>query len=377
MPSGADLRILGVSVPDVSDFRERLPRGRRAQFYAALARRYELVGVIRPELSRLDDHLTLVRAIHPRLSRWRARSGFSKARFLKRTAAVQHELSRFGDSYDLILQMQTLCAPGFDTATVPFAIYVDNTMALTQRFYPPWARLSRSEANQWMQLEAGVSRSASVVFTMSEFARRSMIEDYDCQPDQVVTIGAGVNQFIEELDYTSSATSRALFVGEEFVRKGGQVLLDAWRAVMAEIPAAELIVAGPRRDPRAASHRGVRWVGPVDRDRLASLYRSADVFVMPSIFEPWGHVFLEAMGYGLPCIGTTCCAMAEIIDDGVTGRLVPPGEYEPLAAAIIDLLTRRSQAANMGRIAHTRVLAGHRWSDVVDRVAVQLDARGH
>lgn len=292
---------------------------------------------------------------------------------MKRTAAVQRELSRYKGSYDLIMQMQTICAPGFDTANVRYAIYADNTMALTQRLYPLWARLSRSEARRWMELEAHVSRSAVLVFTMSEFARSSMINDYDCHPDRVVAIGAGLNQFVEELDEARSGPPRALFVGEEFTRKGGDVLLEAWRPVVTEIPDAELIVAGPQREPNGINLPGVHWVGPVNRDRLAALYRSADLFVMPSIFEPWGHVFLEAMGYGLPCIGTRCCAMPEIIDDGVTGRLVAPGECEPLAATLIELLTQPGQAAEMGRVAHARVLAAHRWSDVVARAAVHLD----
>ena len=64
------------------------------------------------------------------------------------------------------------------------------------------------------------------------------------------------------------------------------------------------------------------WAGRIDRDALAELYRRATVFVLPSLFDAWGHVFVEAMGYGLPCIGTDCCAMPELIEDGISGRLV-------------------------------------------------------
>ncbi len=52
------------------------------------------------------------------------------------------------------------------------------------------------------------------------------------------------------------------------------------------------------------------------------------MFVLPSKFDAWGHVFVEAMGNGLPCIGTNCCAMPEIIEEGVTGRLVPRADPE-------------------------------------------------
>jgi glycosyltransferase involved in cell wall biosynthesis len=53
----------------------------------------------------------------------------------------------------------------------------------------------------------------------------------------------------------------------------------------------------------------------------------------------WGHAFVEAMAHGLACVGTTRCAMPEIIDDGVTGRLVAAGARAPLADALIELLS--------------------------------------
>ena len=54
---------------------------------------------------------------------------------------MQRALARHQGSYDLIMQLQTLCAPGFDRSGVPYVIYTDNTMVLTQRLYPDWAPL--------------------------------------------------------------------------------------------------------------------------------------------------------------------------------------------------------------------------------------------
>lgn len=65
--------------------------------------------------------------------------------------------------------------------------------------------------------------------------------------------------------------------------------------------------------------------------------------------------------------------MPEIIDDGVTGRLVEPGAVEPLAAALTGLLAGPDQAPKMGRAAHAKVMNGNRWFDVIDRVAAHLD----
>jgi len=373
MPSSAGLRVLGVSLPDVSDWGEPLPQGKWSQFFGALAQRFELIGVVRPELSQAERYLNFARRFHPRKSRWKARAGFNRSLAMRRTEAVQRGLSRYDSSFDLIMQLQTLCAPGFDRAGIPYAIYTDNTMALTQRIYPAWAPLSADAAAWWMQFEAEVCQSATAVFTYSEFARRSVVDDYGCSPESVVTVGAGANQLLDSLGNKDYSVPRALFVGIEFTCKGGHVLLEAWPIVRERVPEAELIIAGPAQAPKKRLPAGVTWMGWVDRTRLASLYQSASVFVLPSLFEAWGHVLFEAMGHGLPCIGTTCCAMPEIIDDGVTGRLVPRYESEPLAAALIELLADPVKTAAMGRAAHTSVLQGNRWSDVVERVVAHLD----
>jgi glycosyltransferase involved in cell wall biosynthesis len=186
-------------------------------------------------------------------------------------------------------------------------------------------------------------------------------------------VGAGANQLLGSLGNKDYTKPRVLFVGIDFARKGGPVLLEAWPIVRERVPDAELIIAGPTRTPKSPLPSGVRWVGRVDRGGLAHLYQSASVFVLPSLFEPWGFVFFEAMGHGLPCIGTTCCAMPEIIADGVTGRLVPRYEPEPLAAVLTELLTDTAKLAAMGHAAHRSVLHGHTWTDVVDRVVARLE----
>jgi phosphatidylinositol alpha-1,6-mannosyltransferase len=95
----------------------------------------------------------------------------------------------------------------------------------------------------------------------------------------------------------------------------------------------------------------VRFLGGVSDRELGRLYRSAGVFAMPSRQEGFGLVYAEAMWHGLPCIGSTLDAASEVITDGATGRLVPYGGVEPLADAIIELLSNRGLAERMGRVA--------------------------
>jgi alpha-maltose-1-phosphate synthase len=365
--SASDLRLLLV--------RQRDPSGRRSQFASALAQRVNMIDVVLPGLSRLQRNMTLARTFHPRMSKWKGRAGFDERVARLQTQSVQRSLLTHRGNHDLIMQFQTLCAPGLDRGGVPYAIYTDNTMALTQRHYPKWAPLSPRAAKRWIEYEASIFREASSVFTYSEFTRRSAIEDYGCEPQSVVAAGAGANQLLPCPREHDVLAPRALFVGFEFERKGGFVLLDAWPQVRARVPNAELVIAGPDRRPRRALPRGVRWVGRVNRAALTELYEAASVFVMPSLFEPWGHVFLEAMGHGLPCIGTDRCAMPEIIQERVTGRLVAAGEPEPLADALVELLADPVKRAQMGRAGYEKVRLERRWTNVVDRVLEHLGAQ--
>ena len=175
---------------------------------------------------------------------------------------------------------------------------------------------------------------------------------------------------------------RLLFVGKQFARKGGENLLKAFRLVHAQRPDAELWLVGPRR--LEEEHAGVRWFGRIDRStpegdaEMHRLYREATAFVMPSLYEPFGIVFLEAMAYRLPCIGGACCAMPEIIEDGVTGY-VAPYDVEQLAERLLAVINDPEQARAMGEAGYRRFRERYGWDNVAARtvsaVAGRPDAR--
>lgn len=369
-PVSQSLRVQGVALPDVSDWDTPVPAGKWSQFFKALAERVTLVGVTRPASSRLDQAITLACAFHPDRAQWMGRYGFSLDRVARLDRRLQAELAPQRERFDLIVQLQTLCSPA--SVGAPYVIYTDNTFALTRRWYPVYAAVPERHSRRWQQFEAEVCHGARCVFTFSEFARRSVIDDYGCPPEQVVAVGAGANQLAPTLDGKDYGTRRALFVGSPFEHKGGDVLLRAWRLVRDRVPDAELCIVGPRRDPAPGFGHGVTWAGRIDRTALAQLYGTASVFVLPSLFDAWGHVFVEAMGNGLPCIGTDCCAMPELIADGRSGRLVARGAVEPLADALCELLTDPELAARMGRAGYERVRGELRWEHVIDRVMGRL-----
>jgi glycosyltransferase involved in cell wall biosynthesis len=147
----------------------------------------------------------------------------------------------------------------------------------------------------------------------------------------------------------AGGTPRFLFIGGDFVRKGGYELLEVWRTgnfgsraeldIVTDWDVREPLPPGVRRWPRVAAYTDA-W-----RDRWAA----ADAFVMPTRNEAFGLVFQEAAAAGLPAIGPDLNAVPEIIRDGDTGLLVPPGDGAALARAIDTLIASPDQRERMGR----------------------------
>jgi phosphatidylinositol alpha-1,6-mannosyltransferase len=151
----------------------------------------------------------------------------------------------------------------------------------------------------------------------------------------------------------------ALIVGRMWSEergKGHDALLEAWPAVRSRVPAAELWIVGDGddRERLAAKAReagvgdAVRFLGRVaDRD-LGDLYRRAALLAMPSRQEGFGLVYAEALWHGLPCVGSSADAAAEVIDAGETGLLVPYGDAPALGDAVASLLADPERRRRMG-----------------------------
>jgi glycosyltransferase involved in cell wall biosynthesis len=104
-----------------------------------------------------------------------------------------------------------------------------------------------------------------------------------------------------------------------------------------------------------------------------------DVFAMPSLWEGFGLVFLEAMAAGKPVVSTAVSAIPEVVQDGVTGLLVPPREAESLARAILALLTDPARARCMGEAGRVRLqerFTEERMIDEIEHLYFELQRRG-
>jgi glycosyltransferase involved in cell wall biosynthesis len=105
---------------------------------------------------------------------------------------------------------------------------------------------------------------------------------------------------------------------------------------------------------------------------LESLFRDCTLFVLPSLYEPFGIAPLEAMLYQLPCLVTDAWALRETVIPGFNGDLVAKGSVEGLAEKLLQLLSKPEALATMGRQGRERVLRDYTWSAVVDRMSAAI-----
>jgi glycosyltransferase involved in cell wall biosynthesis len=314
-------------------------------------------------------HLAISAARYGRLwyrHRWNTEYAFD--RHSRRAGAL---LSALRPVPDLVLQNGALMSPGLPPR-LPYALLLDYTRALASAG-PPWPQAGLATPPDygpgWRAREEAVYRGARLLATFSENTARSLMEDYGVPSERIAVVGAGANVFPDEAPRLDDGRT-VLFVGRDFGRKGGPILLDAFARLRRVHPKARLLVAGPARTPPLPEN--AFHLGPVEPSELPALLSQASVFCLPTLREPFGLALLDAMACAVPCIGTRIEAIPEIVSEGETGLLVPPGDPVALAAALARLLSQPSLAREMGARGRERVAARFRWEHVAERLEQAL-----
>ena len=285
-------------------------------------------------------------------------------------------LSRLPEPPDVVLQSGALFAPGTPPRH-PYVLLCDNTCSIAERQPAAsdaeiGAHVSYCEA--WLRRERATYSGASGIAVFSEVVRASLIHDYGISPERITVVRAGANIAPTEVERHHDGRS-LLFIGKgSFGHKGGRVLLRAFRRLREKYRDLRLTLIGPTEPLELPD--GVTNLGLQPFDRVAGSLREATVFVLPTLREPFGIAFLDAMASAVPCVGTHVGAIPEILG-GVAGLTVAPADDEALAAALSSLLADPARATAMGLAGRRRVLEnGYLWPAVVRRLeAVVASAR--
>jgi glycosyltransferase involved in cell wall biosynthesis len=254
----------------------------------------------------------------------------------------------------------------------PIVTYEDMTVEQTKMFpYRGWDLLSERAFKSRVQLQRAVYQQAVACCLTSQWAARSVIDDYGVPAEKVHAVGVGCNHSAPQLP-RDWGTPRFLFVGIDWERKNGAGVLQAFRSVRKIIPAATLDVVGrhpPLCEDGVTTHGVLRLDIPAEEERLSHLFAKTTCFVMPSFSEACGIAYVEAATAGIPSIGTVRGGSDFLIGDG--GLVIDPYDIQALESAMIRLCDPAT-AARMGSAAKARSVS-FTWPAIAERLLRALD----
>ncbi|HEU4325427.1 MAG TPA: glycosyltransferase family 4 protein [Roseiflexaceae bacterium] len=222
------------------------------------------------------------------------------------------------------------------------------------------------------RLNRALFRGAARLLPWSSWARDSLVRDYDVDPDLIEVLPPGVDLGRwQPGPKQPDGPVRALFVGGDFARKGGALLLDALRSLPPGVLELHLVTRTPLAPaPGVVVHHGLTPNSPA----LVELYRSSDLFVLPTAAEAFGIAAVEACAAGLPVVASAVGGLTDIVADGETGFLIPPGDTAALAARLTLLAGDPALRQRQGRAARARAEARFDARRNADRVLACLAA---
>ena len=306
---------------------------------------------------------------------WQLKLHKRKAAFLRKSRQTERTVQRLARRPDLVFHVFGMYAPFLHESPIPFTMTLDYTMALAIEEWPAWAPFDGDkDRRDWLEVEGDAYKRAAHLFPWSRRTKQSLMKDYGISEDKITVIGSA-GQFRHPYEGSKSLGSRQLiFNGSDWDRKGGDLVLAAFRKVLQVMPNATLVVIGIDKEITEA---GVICPGHIATpDAMKELMLGSDLLLAPARCEPYGNFLVEGMNYGVPCIAANRGGMPEIVDHGVNGLVLEETNPDTLAEAIISLLSDPARLERFSESARLKVKTELNWDRIADKIFGALQARG-
>ncbi len=232
--------------------------------------------------------------------------------------------------------------------------------------------LSDKELQRRIRVQRNEYKKASKVFFMGQWVTKRMKELYPELTDKFLAVGGGLNPEFQVNKRTSERVKEnaIIFIGFDFQRKAGDLVMEAFHLLREKyLENASLYIVGPENitmDSKYEEHN-IILLGKLDRDKLGAVLEKCKVFCMPSRFEAYGLVFIEALCYGLPCIGRRKYEMPYFIRDGYNGLLIDDDDIAEIAEKMHILLSNNTFQNNVAN--NTAFYCKqYSWDNVAQRI---------
>lgn len=298
-------------------------------------------------------------------------------RSFRRTGYIFHQFKALMSKHirpeNFTFSLQTSSYYDGSVPGLPHFVYTDHTIK-TNLTYPDFTEidLHQQYSPARLLLEPEVYHHAAHVFTMSSHVTDTLVRDYGCSPDKVSCVYCGPN--VPErpsVHYPSNrySSGRILFMGFDWIRKGGPQVLDAYRQIVHRFPQASLTIVGS--DQQTELPR-VTAVARVPLNEISSYFANSAIFCMPTRREPFGTAFLDAAYHKLPIISSRLGALPDYITDGENGFLVHPNDVAGLASALEQLLSDPALCRRMGEANFEIVSGRYNWQNTGRLIREQI-----
>jgi glycosyltransferase involved in cell wall biosynthesis len=269
-------------------------------------------------------------------------------------------------------------------ATLHHPITVDRDLDLAHAG-SPWRRMNLRRWYGFLGMQMQVARQIPRILTVSESSRGDIVEQMGVPAERlhVVPVGMDPDVFGPRPGISRVRGRLMTTASADMPLKGLAPLLEALAKVRTERHDAHLVVIGkpkpksriPGLIDRLGLGDAVEFVKGVSTERIVELYAEAEVACVPSLYEGFSLPAVEAMACGVPVVGTNGGAVAEVIGrDGETGLIVPAGDVDALAQALLRALGDADLRARLGAAGRRRALDNFTWRRTAEATAEHYQA---
>lgn len=224
-------------------------------------------------------------------------------------------------------------------------------------------------------MQGRVIRRCDRVLTSSRETARQIEEAFRVSRDRIRNVANGLDtEFFRPENGTPRGSQRVLFVGNtDDPKKGARYLLQALTLLPEKVNLTIVDEGGPAKTyapdlvQKLGIFRRVTFTGKLSPENLRREYHSAQVTVVPSLYEGFGLPAAESMACGTPVVATSAGALPEVVGEDGAGILVPPRDAKALAMAIRQVLEDRGQRERMAKAGRERVENLFSWRKVAER----------
>jgi glycosyltransferase involved in cell wall biosynthesis len=242
--------------------------------------------------------------------------------------------------------------------TIPVVLMTDATFLQIQGYYPYFSNLSAKNIREGIELDKKAFLNASHCMLASDWCKNSARKDYGVPEKNISVIPLGANMenipAISELAFSRTDTCRLLFLGVEWDRKGGDIVLETFRLLKQKRINAHLHIIGCIPPVDISAEKNITNIPFLDKNdeegsrQLHDIFLKTDLLFLPARAECAGVVFSEASAYGIPSITTDTGGVTTYVKEGVNGYALSLSEGADAYAGIISkLATGKIQLENL------------------------------